>query len=261
MRYTEMDMDRSSPVFLGVDLLPGNRPFLYAALDINRRILTLSQGSLQDVQSYIAGMENVLAVINSPSRLNQGLMRQPAVRKNLLPVPAGEWWQNLRVVEYELILRGIHANRTPSVLSDCPKWMRYGFELYDLLQDLGFLAYPALGITNIRMETNAEAGYWALLGHRPYEARSLEGRIQRQLVLFEHEIPVTDPIEFFEEITRHRLLQGILPLQSILNQHELDALMSAYIGWLAGRQPEQIQSIGDPQEGTIYIPSGLNDKR
>jgi hypothetical protein len=59
----------------------------------------------------------------------------------------------------------------------------------------------------------------------------------------------------FEEITRHRLMHGILPLDTIYSPGELDALVAAYTAWLAGTHPEQITSLGAPEEGQIVLPA------
>jgi predicted RNase H-like nuclease len=61
-------------------------------------------------------------------------------------------------------------------------------------------------------------------------------------------------MKFFEEITRHRLLNGILPLELLYSPPELDALVAAYCAWLAKNQPAQVTLIGDKQEGQILLP-------
>ncbi len=106
------------------------------------------------------------------------------------------------------------------------------------------------------LEVNAHAGYCALLGLAPFEKHSLEGRLQRQLVLYEKEIEVTDPLRFFEEVTRHKLLHGILPLDDIYSPVELDAMAAAYTAWLAANHPDQVTLVGDPGEGQIVLPVG-----
>jgi predicted RNase H-like nuclease len=58
----------------------------------------------------------------------------------------------------------------------------------------------------------------------------------------------------FEEITRHRLLQGILPVNDLCSPGELDALVGAYTAWLAATKPDQITLLGDPDEGQIVLP-------
>ncbi len=66
--------------------------------------------------------------------------------------------------------------------------------------------------------------------------------------------PSPDPLRFFEEITRHRLLKGILPLEDICAPGELDALVAAYTACLAANHLEQVTILGHPDEGQTYLP-------
>jgi predicted RNase H-like nuclease len=61
-------------------------------------------------------------------------------------------------------------------------------------------------------------------------------------------------MRFFEEITRHRLLQGILPTQDLYTPGELDALVAAFTAWKAATYPDQVTLLGDPQEGQMVLP-------
>jgi predicted RNase H-like nuclease len=71
---------------------------------------------------------------------------------------------------------------------------------------------------------------------------------------------IKDPMEFFEEITRHRLLKGGLPTEFIYTAEELDALVAAYTAYLAASQPGEVLRIGNKQEGEIVLPvSGLKE--
>jgi hypothetical protein len=65
---------------------------------------------------------------------------------------------------------------------------------------------------------------------------------------------IPDPMMFFEEVTRHWLRQGVLPLKNIYAAAELDALAAAYTAWQAGLHPDQICHLGDPREGEIFLP-------
>ena len=59
----------------------------------------------------------------------------------------------------------------------------------------------------------------------------------------------------FEEITRHRLLQGVLPLEELYQVEELDAMVAAFTAWMAGMQPDQVTFLGDSMEGQIVLPT------
>ena len=64
-------------------------------------------------------------------------------------------------------------------------------------------------------------------------------------ILYEQGLQIRDPVEIFEEITRYKLVQGILPLEDIYSSKELDALMAAYVAWMAVNSPGQIVVTGE----------------
>jgi hypothetical protein len=128
-----------------------------------------------------------------------------------------------------------------------------GFQLYDS-------AAWASGILRASgkrrvLESHPEAFYHASIGRSPLPKPTLEGRLQRQLVLHERGVRIRDPMLFYEEVTRHRLLQGVLPVEMVLQTDELDALAAALTAWLVAHQPESIAWVGDPAEGTIAVPT------
>ncbi len=104
------------------------------------------------------------------------------------------------------------------------------------------------------LETNAEAVIAGLLGILPYPAETLEGRLQRQLILREQDIPIYDPMQFFEEITRFRVLHGNLPLEQIYQPAELNAMACAWLSWQVAHHPDLIHPLGTQDEGFVYVP-------
>jgi hypothetical protein len=92
------------------------------------------------------------------------------------------------------------------------------------------------------------------LGQNPLPRSTLEGRLQRQLALYEQGLGIRDPMDFYEEITRHKLLKGLLPLEQVYSAEELDAIAAAYTAYTAAHRPEKILKIGDPGEGQIFLP-------
>lgn len=90
------------------------------------------------------------------------------------------------------------------------------------------------------LETSAKDCFRALVGQRPLPARTLEGRLQRSAILYEQGLQIRDPVDIFEEITRYKLVRGILPLENIYSSRELDALVAAYLAWMAVNRPGQI---------------------
>ena len=91
------------------------------------------------------------------------------------------------------------------------------------------------------LQTNAQDCYQALIGQELFARRTLEGRIQRSLILYEEGFQIPDPMDFFEEITRHKLMQGILPLENLHSAKELDALAAAFVSWITVNRPNQVE--------------------
>jgi hypothetical protein len=160
---------------------------------------------------------------------------------------------DLRLAEIELRQNGYHIPRTFSDPKRCQGWMRRGFTLYHQLQALGYTPFPSEDPCTW-LETQTDACYQSLLGVVPFRGRTLEGRIQRQLVLRDEHLPVADAMVFFEEITRYKLVHGILPTENLHTSSELNALMAAMVAWLTVHAPQRLAPYGDPAEGVIYLP-------
>jgi hypothetical protein len=104
------------------------------------------------------------------------------------------------------------------------------------------------------IEVQPHAAFTALLDHRPFLKRDLEGRMQRQLVLFLEGLDVPNPMHAVEEITRHHLLTGNLPFEGLYGPDQLDTLMAAFVAFLVGVKPERVSQVGDVDEGLITLP-------
>lgn len=240
--------------FIGIDPTAGQRPFSYAAIDIDLQLLALGEGDMEEVLAFAAGQRQAFVAVSAPRRPNTGLMGQEDVRQRLTPQPRPGRWINFRVAEYQLRQHNIYCPNTAAEEKNCPNWMRMGFKLYRRLEKLGYKPYPVDQGSRQLLEVYPHASYTALLGLVPFQKNTIEGKIQRQLVLFEHGMVLSDPMRIFEEITRHRLMQGIFPEEELYSQGELDALVSAYTAWKAANQPEETTTLGDPQEGLVVIP-------
>jgi hypothetical protein len=241
--------------YLGIDPTAGGRPFTYAALDHELGLLALGQGNMEEVLAFVAGQRSALVAVCAPRRPNQGLMERPEVRERLSPVPRPGRWRNFRQAEYQLRQLHITVPQTPAEEDDCSGWMRKGFTLYRRLESLDYRPYPQEEATHQCLEVYPHACYAVLLGRTPLPKHTLEGRLQRQLILYEKRLNIPDPMTLFEEITRYRLLQGILPLENLYPPQELDALVAAYTAWLAAEKPDGITLLGDSEEGHLVLPS------
>jgi len=242
--------------FIGVEVHPDRtHPFTFAVVDRDLIIRSIGSGNIKDAFAFLAGQENALAGINSPMTTSQGLLKREEIRKKLSPNSKLSHWANLRLVEYELLQRGIQVPRTTSSKKNSPRWMRMGFQLFEEIHKLGYEKYPHMVAEKQFFECQGEAVFWNLLGHSPLKKDTLEGCLQRQLVLSMCGLPVPDAMQFFEEITRHRLLNNILPLENLYSAPELNTLAAAYTAWIAANQPDKLISVGHEEEGVIYLPN------
>ncbi|HEY5156630.1 MAG TPA: DUF429 domain-containing protein, partial [Anaerolineales bacterium] len=142
----------------------------------------------------------------------------------------------------------------------CSGWMQSGFDLYSMLIEAGFEPFPTDKANHQWLETHPHAAFSALLGQLPLPKPTLEGRLQRQLVLHANDLGIKDPMGFFEEVTRHWLLKGVLPMGHIYNPEELDALVAALTAYQVVRNPKEVVGVGDKEEGQIILPvSHLNE--
>ncbi len=238
--------------FIGIDPTSGQKSFTFAALDRDLHLLVLAEGEIEDVAAFVAQWKSAFVAINAPAGVNRGLVRAKMMKDMLTPhqVRGAEF----RVAEYELRGRGIAVSGTPANEALCPGWMQLGFELFRKLEKMGFKKYPENGSVHQVLETHPHACFCVMAGSAPLSKPSLEGRLQRQLLLHDHGVRIDDPMDFFEEITRYKLAKGIWPMELLYLPEQLDALVAAYTGWLAVNKAEKILMIGDEKEGRIILP-------
>jgi hypothetical protein len=247
-------MSIDTTLFVGVDPSGGRLPFTYAAIDPNGKLVALESGEIDDVLAFVGGKTGILAAINAAPRPSMGLVRREDVRQSLPPLHVSGRSLDMRLAEHLLRQHGINVSMTPARKELCSNWVQAGFEFYSRLEALGFRPFAALDAPNQWMETHPHACFCSLLGQSPLPRTTLEGHLQRQLVLYDQGLLIRDPMDFFEELTSHKLLRGALPLELIYSAEELDAIAAAYVAFVAGRHPEKILQIGDPGEGQIALP-------
>lgn len=230
-------MSSKSPVFIGVEILHSagrlRKAYVYAALDADRELIAIGQGDQEEVLAYLGGQAVAIVAVGAPRGPKSGPAKQ---------------------AEAQLVEAGFPLETTPAALKGCPRWMKESFDLYRRLADFGYAPFPAATADRLSLETRADAIFWRLLGGKLPLPDSLEGRLQRQLILADQELPVPDAMDFFMEITRFKLMQGDLPLENIHTTEELSALAAAGVAWLAGCDPERIELLGDPAGGQIALP-------
>lgn len=236
-----------SPVFstfIGVESGSWRRPFTYIALDSGRNLLAVGSGSPVDVLAFAFGQSSALLALSPPLR---PYPHHPASPESGLISVSGY----LRQMEPDQTRDTGAPRPAPAGL---PIWLRGCFALLDRLNQFGYRPFPDDDAPRQWLEVQSEAAFHALLGLPPFHAGTLEGRIQRQLVLADQDLDVPDAMDFFEEITRHRLVHGILPTDKVLPQSELNAWMAAQLAFLAANQPEVLAPASGSKEGSIYLP-------
>ncbi len=238
--------------FIGINSTFGHKSFTYAALDRDLNLIALADGEMDDVTAFIVGQSSAAVAVNAPAGVNRGLVRETLKKKMLTPYQIRR--AELRLAEHELRERGIAVTKTPASAALCPAWMQAGFRLYRKLEKMGFQKYPAKDSTYQILETHPHACYCVMAGHVPLARLSLEGRLQRQIILYERGLRIKDPMDFFEEITRYKLARGIWPLELLYQPDQLDALAAAYTAWLTAHKKESVFMIGDPKEGLVVLP-------
>lgn len=244
-------------VFVGIDPTAGERPMHYAVMDADLKLTALSHGDMETVLALVAGLDSAVIAVDAPQSPNRGLMLQTEVRRRYNLNPQRRTWGQWKLCEYELRRRNIRLYNTPDDESAAPKWMRTGFALYRRLRKMGFRFFIQGEEPTHRMvlEVHPHACYAVLLGRRPFLKQTLEGRLQRQLVLYLQGLDIPQPLKVLEEITQHHVLTGELPLQGLYEHDELDALVAAHCAYLAGVKPERTCQVGDREEGLITLPA------
>lgn len=253
-------MNSTDTVYIGIDPTSGNSDFSYAVLDSQLNLVTLAEADMEEMIAFLQEQTSAVVAINSPSGVNRGLVRQKLDQGQSSPGRAVRG-ADIRLAEYELRERGISVAGTPSREEFCPAWMRVGFALYAKLSDLGFKSYGADGAACQFLETHPFACFCVFADGIPFSKPTLEGRLQRQLILNDKGLRIIDAMAFFEEITRFKLMRGILPMDALYSPEQLDVLVAAYSAWLSANRPDDVTRVGDSNEGQIVLPArDLKDK-
>lgn len=179
----------------------------------------MGRASVEDALAFLGGQSGALAAINVPLQTKQNSMQ---------------------IQEDGRLPRGRPACR----------WAERASVFVERLQKMEYVPYPSDARPLQWLATNAQAVFSALAVQRLLPRHALEGRVQRQLILHECGVGLLDPMEFFEEITRRKLLLGVLPLGMIYTPSQLDALGAAYVAWLATLKPERLIQ----QEEMLFVP-------
>jgi len=246
-------------VYIGVGLTSGRKALTFAALDHDLNLIALADTGSDETLAFLAGQKSAVVAVNSPSHVNHGIVKKNFQTESLTPhsIRGSE----MRIAEYELRRRGIPIRGTGAKESLCPAGVRAGFAFYKKLSKLGFESYPDGDVLHQWLETNSYACFCVLLGIHPLPTPTLEGRLQREVLLYELGLRINDPMIFFEEITRHKLMNGLLPFELVHSSVQLDAMVAAYTAWQVMHKPTDVIQFGHRLEGFVTLPvSALKEK-
>lgn len=240
-------------LYIGIDPTSGDKEFGYAVLDDNLNLVTLNDSDLEELVSFLGKQKAAYVAVNAPGRVNRGLVKKMLDEKGSAP---GRRLRgvDIRLAEYELRERGIAVAGTPSREEFCPSWMQIGFLLYQRLSEIGFKPHGIREVPCQVLETHPYACFCALVESVPLPKPTLEGRLQRQLLLGDKGLRINDAMVFFEEITRFKLIKGILPTELLYSPEQLDVLVAAYTAWLVANRPSEVTRVGDEREGQMILP-------
>jgi predicted nuclease with RNAse H fold len=251
-------MSEVEPVFIGVDTTAGKRPATIAILNSSLKVLHCGSHPISELVQMIVEHPSAVCGVDAPIEPSRSLLTDPGRRTRMGLNPSLQNYSSYRVCEYDLRRRGIYSYKTPVERQKAPTWMQESWRLYDHLREIGFAPYPARG-PRVMFETYPHAAYTMMIKKRPYPKDSLEGRIQRQLLLYREGVEVPDAMECFEEWTRHRFISGDLPMDNLYDHDRLDALIAAYTAFMLHSEPENVTAIGDLTDGQIFVPVPVND--
>ena len=218
-------------MYIGVDVAAGKRPFTLAEVNQAGELISLTQCALDEVMT-ITNRPSVWIAVNALRTAEK--------------VKSGE----MRGVGREVKSKQLFFQPLPVDLLKMSSYARNFHLLYAQLEQI-----PRIDDEKARViKINAVACFKLLLGGQLLPGAGYEGRIQRQLALIRQGIRLKDPMAFYEEITRRRLLQGDLPDNLLYRPVQLNALIAACMAWLARQDPQRVAYIGDEADGWIAIP-------
>lgn len=165
----------TNATFIGIDPTAGEKPFAYAAIDNQKKLMALGSAPFQEILAFVAGQQEAVIAVCSPRQPNSGLMAKESFRESLQPAPNPGRWMNFRVVDYLLRQRNIRIPQTRSEAAVCPNWMQWGFQLYEHLVEFGFSLFPSEDSKRQYLEVYPHASFAVLLEQVPLPKRTLVG--------------------------------------------------------------------------------------
>ena len=179
-----------------------------------------------------------------------------AVLDNELKVTLLERWDISQVISHlEQFENTVFAvNILSGRKSTSTRGQKTSIDLKKQIIEAGFKPYLTSNAPRQWVETNPPECFRSLGGQPLLQRHTLGGQLQRALILYEQGLQIADPMDFFEEITRHHVLAGVMPTELLYSASELDALVAASVAWMLINKPVQVDLTKDLGKGMIVIP-------
>lgn len=247
-------MGGSYPTYIGIDVQASQKPYFYSVTNSELEIVACGHGRLPDLEAYLSGQSSALVAVNGPICVQSSNGR--SLQTELFDEPNPDS-RNVQVRTGDRVLsdRGFPL---AVMAAKIPSWVERSLELAGVLYRLGYSLYGCGDNSRTFFETQCDAGYWLAIGALPFGSRSLEGRLQRQLILCEFGFRIQDPMIFLEEFTRHRLRTSQLPMEQVLPVYELRAMYAAATAMLLDTRIESIECVGEPGGGQLILPKAFS---
>lgn len=242
-------------IYAGLDVTGGGKRLTLALLSAGMHVDVVHAVSRAEVAEMLAAAPEAVVAVGGP--LHRSGHRFAAEETGFGLPSRRDRLERARAAEADLARRGIPLRLTPAVEGTAPGWMRDTFQLGRELTGRGFV--EGAGGHESRhwlIETHPMACFTVLLGRIPLGRETLEGRLQRQLILIRKRIDLADPLDALEEITAHHLLAGRLNLDGVQRPDELDAIAAAFTAWQARSIPAEVNWIGGEGDGWMCLPAG-----
>lgn len=228
-------MSDDQEMYIGIDVTTGTRPFTLAEVNTTGERIKLTQCALDEV-IYATSRPFVWVAVNAP-------------------------WMSEKARSGDLRAAVQEQKRTQQFFQASPgsplKASSHAKNSRLLFSQLEQVLKPDIEKARV-IKINATTCYRLLLDGQLLPGAGYEGRIQRQLALIRQGIRLKDPMAFYEEITRRRLLQGDLPDNMLYRPAQLNALVAACMARLARQDPHRVTYLGDEDETKIAIPRKID---
>ena len=181
----------------------------------------LDTRDLDELASWVLRHQPDAIGVDAPCAPSKGLLLEPGTSGK----PYGG-----RVCDRELRRRCIPLYEVPRERADADPWMEVGFQIYQILQELGYQLPREPGIAHSVIEVFPHASFVTLLGGIPAKKSTTLGQAHRLEVLKRHGVS----------------------WDGRFDHDSLDALAAALTAtmFLEG----QASAVGDPEEALLWLP-------